>query len=89
MFGESPTPRPVRTWLSEECERAEGFLRAGLPLADRVPRWFAGNVRLFAHGGLATLDAIRRIDYDVLSVRPTVSKTTQLSLLVRAAFRLL
>ena len=89
MFGQTPTPRPMRTWLSEECERAEGFLRAGLPLADRVPRWFAGNVRLFAHGGLATLDAIRRIDFDVLSVRPTVSKTAQLSLLVRAAFRLL
>ncbi len=46
----------------------------GLPLADRVPRWFAGDVRLFAHGGFATLDAIRRIDFDVLRVRPTVSK---------------
>lgn len=89
MLREAQSPRPLRQWLASECERAEGYLRRGLPLADRVPRWFAGDVRLFAHGGLATLDAIRRIDFDVLRIRPTVSKRTQMVLLARAALRLL
>jgi hypothetical protein len=54
-----------------------------LPLCQRVPRWLAADVKLFAHGGLATLDAIRNIDYDVLRIRPTVGKAKQLSLLLR------
>lgn len=89
MFDQATTPPALRHLLGSECQRAEDFLRAGLRLAEQVPRWFAGDVRLFAHGGLATLDAIRRIDFDVLRIRPTVSKRQQCSLLLRAMFRLL
>jgi squalene synthase HpnC len=85
MFSEKQTPRALRQLLTSECDRAEEFLRGGLPLSNRVPPWFAADVRLFAEGGLATLAAIRRIDYDVLRVRPTVSKLKQFALLLKAS----
>jgi squalene synthase HpnC len=89
MFSEPATPYPLRQSLKSECDRAEGFLRRGLALADRVPRWLSGDVRLFAHGGLATLAAIRRIDYDVLTRRPVVSKARQAWMVAKAAVGLL
>ncbi|TWU59478.1 All-trans-phytoene synthase [Rubripirellula tenax] len=78
------TPAPLKRLLSEQCDVAEQFLRNGLPLVDQVPRWLAGDVKLFVHGGLATLDAIRRIDFDVLRKRPKVTKATQMGLVARA-----
>lgn len=89
MFALTSTPRPLRELLASECTRAEKFLCDGLPLAEQVPRWFAADVRLFAHGGLATIEAIRAINFDVLRVRPTVTKRKQFSLLLKAALRLL
>jgi squalene synthase HpnC len=89
MLGESSTPQEMRQLLASECDRAESFFRRGLPLAKRVPRWLSHDVKLFAHGGLATLDAIRRIDFDVLRSRPTVSKWRQSALLARAMLGLL
>lgn len=89
MFRLSQTPQPLRELLSQQCVVAENWLRRGLPLADRVPRWFSGDVRLFAHGGLETLKAIRAIDFDVLRLRPTVSKRKQFGLVLRAALGLL
>lgn len=85
MFERNETPRPLRQLLASECDRAEAFFERGLGLVQLVPRWFASDVRLFAHGGLATLQAIRRIDFDVLRVRPTVGKSTQVWMLLRAA----
>lgn len=89
MFRLSETPQPLRDLLARQCEVTEDWLRRGLPLADQVPRWFSGDVRLFVHGGLETLHAIRAIDFDVLRRRPTVSKRRQFSLVLRAALRLL
>lgn len=89
MLAQSATSAELRQLLSGECERAETLFRLGLPLADRVPRWLGNDIKLFAHGGLATLAAIRRIDFDVLRVRPTVPKRRQTGLLVRAMLGLL
>lgn len=83
------TPPELRRLLAELCDDAESRLRAGLELASFVPRWLSADVRLFAHGGLATINAIRRIDHDVLRQRPMVSKSTQLWLLTRATLRML
>ncbi len=85
-FGERPTPPAFRELIREACEGAEDRFRRGLPLAGRVPRWLATDVKLFAYGGLATLDAIRAIDFDVLSTRPTVGRWRRASLLARALF---
>jgi squalene synthase HpnC len=84
MLAQSRTPQPLRQLLASQCDRAEEFLQRGLPLAGHVPRWLANDVKLFAHGGLATLDAIRRIDFDVLGKRPTVSRWRQAGLVLRA-----
>lgn len=85
MLDQSTTPPAMRKLLAELCDQAEAYLRRGLPLADHVPKWLSGDIKLFAHGGLATLDAIRKIDFDVLRVRPTVGKFRQATLVVRAS----
>ena len=89
MFSLPHAPPALRDLLRSECEFAEHQLRAGLPLAKRVPHWFASDVRLFVHGGLATARAIARVDYDVLARRPTVGRWQQFSMLFRAAAGLL
>jgi squalene synthase HpnC len=71
-----------RRLLAEQVDRAEHWLREGLPLAAQMPRGLRLPVALFAGGGLATLAAIRRQRYDVWSRRPTVSKLAKLRLLV-------
>lgn len=84
MISDRHTAQPLRNLLAWLCDEAEGYFRRGLPLADQVPSWLAGDIRLFAHGGLSTLDAIRKINFDVLRVRPKVGKLRQMSLVARA-----
>ncbi len=84
MFDSQITPAPLRGAIQRECELAEEHFHRGLPLVERVPRWFARDVALFAHGGLSVIHALRKIDFDVLGTRPVVSKRTQLGLLAKA-----
>jgi len=84
MITHRSTPKPLRNLLASLCDEAEGCFRRGLPLVDHVPDWLAGDIKLFAHGGLATLDSIRKIEFDVLRVRPKVGKFQQMSLVARA-----
>jgi hypothetical protein len=44
-------------------------------------------VALFIEGGLAVLEAIRRLDYDVWTTRPTVRKLQKLRLCAAAWWR--
>lgn len=67
--------------LRFEVDRAEYYLRRGLPLVELMPRALASDVWLFVHGGLRILDKIRAQDYDVLARRPKVSKFDQFRLL--------
>ncbi len=85
MLGQTDTPSSLRKLIASQCDRAEGYLRRGAELAGRVPSWLSSDVKLFAAGGLATLDAIRGIDCDVLRVRPTVSRRRQFWMLAKAA----
>lgn len=89
MLSQTSTPEPLRNLIAHLCDQTEAYFRRGLPLCDRVPGWLAGDVKLFAHGGLETLRAIRRIDCDVLRVRPTVGKMKQFSLVARHLMGLL
>jgi squalene synthase HpnC len=84
MLADDRACEAVKRVIAAQCGQARQFLIAGLPLADNVPRWLAADIRLFAHGGLATLDAIARCDHDTLRKRPTVSKTQQFKLVLRA-----
>ena len=70
-----------RRLLAFEVERAEQWLRQGLPLADDLPRALSGDVWLMAQGGLKILQNIRRAEFDVWSRRPRVSRGDQARLL--------
>ncbi|HYW80891.1 MAG TPA: squalene synthase HpnC [Thermoguttaceae bacterium] len=67
-----------RRLLAAQVEQADGMLRDGTPLIAQMPPELRLSVALFQRGGLAILDAIRRRDYDVWTVRPTLSKMEKL-----------
>jgi len=67
-----------RRMMAEQVERAEQYLRGGAPLVGMMPRHLRLQVALFARGGLATLAAIRRQEYDVWTHRPALSKMAKL-----------
>ena len=73
-----------RALLRHEVDFARGLFEQGLPLIDRVNRELALDLDLFSRGGLEILRAVERQDYDVLSARPAIAKTTKLQLALRA-----
>ncbi len=86
-------PESVDRFDNEEAFRAMiGFLvedarerlRFGRALVRRVPRLLRTDIALFADGGLAILEAIERIRFDVWNRRPVVSKGKKLILLLKA-----
>lgn len=78
---------PFKRLLAYEVDRAQQWLRAGLPLVEQVPKWLSADVWLFIHGGLKILEHIRRIDYDVWRRRPEVSKLDKARLLLGFAWQ--
>lgn len=79
-----------RALMSEAVEQARGLFLKGLPLVGMVNRRLAVDLDLFSRGGLCILDKIAARNYDVLSLRPSVSKLERVRLLagtlLRAAF---
>lgn len=76
-----------RAAVADLVGRADLLFEKGLPLADRLDRRFAVAVELFARGGMAVLDKIRRQDCDTIRARPTISKPDRLMILLRVAAR--
>ncbi len=74
-----------RGLLRTEVAFARTLLDEGLPLIGMVRRDLAIDLDLFSRGGLEILNAIEKQDYDVLSARPAISKSTKLGLALRAA----
>lgn len=87
MFHKRSATDEFRAALEHEVAVAERMLRDGLPLVRLVPAPLQIDVWLFAQGGLATLEEIRKVDFDVWSRRPTVSRAKQLRLLTTAWWR--
>ncbi len=81
-------PDDFRTMMRFQVDRAEAWFRKGERLIEEVPRELAIDLRLFTDGGRAVLKAIERQDYDTLSRRPRVGKSTRAWLALRAAARL-
>jgi squalene synthase HpnC len=77
-----------RQLLGAQADVAEFYLRPGLKLATMMPRGLRLPVALFAAGGLATLEAIRRQQYDVWTRRPTVSRSDKLRLVIGCWWKL-
>jgi squalene synthase HpnC len=65
-------------------EDARARLLRGQRIATLVDRDLAATLALFAKGGHAILDAIAAQNYDTLRVRPVVTKSAKLALLVSA-----
>jgi phytoene/squalene synthetase len=86
-FGTRRADADFRRMLRHEVDRAETYLVAGRPLEHMVPANMRIDVALFVDGGLAVLNAIRRIDFDVWTKRPIVGKLQKLRLLATAWWR--
>lgn len=87
-LGQARCDSSFRELMAFQTDRAEQWLRRGLPLVDILPQALRFDVALFVHGGLAILDAIRGRRYDVWRVRPKVGKGRKLSILVQSWRRL-
>lgn len=80
-FAVACADRRFKELLAIQVDRAEAWLRSGLPLADCLPRALAGDIWLIAQGGLRILDRIRAVDFDVWRRRPKVTRRDQFQLL--------
>ena len=78
-----PTPE-FRALLKDQVAYARSLFEAGLPLIGMVDSELALDLDLFSRGGLEILNAIEQRNYDVLSVRPAISKATKIALALRA-----
>jgi squalene synthase HpnC len=78
-----PTPA-FRELVRHEVDYTRRLFTNGLPLIDMVDRELALDLDLFSRGGLEILHAIERRHYDVLTMRPVISKSRKLGLLARA-----
>jgi squalene synthase HpnC len=76
-----------RAVMKDAVEVARGLFLKGLPLADRVDRRLSIDLELFSRGGLKVLEKIERLDYNVLSARPAISKVERVGLLLGALRR--
>lgn len=66
-------------------ERARALLASGKALERSVPRPLRLQLSLYRMGGLAICDAIQAIGYETDHERPSVSASTKISLVLRAA----
>ena len=69
-----PTPE-LTDALRFEAERARGLLAGGRVLQARIGGRVGRAVGLFAHGGLAALEALERAKWDIFTQRPRPSRT--------------
>jgi squalene synthase HpnC len=78
----SHTPRALKELLAFETDRAAELFRQGTPLVRDLSGWARLAIGGFLAGGLATVDALRRSDYDVLAVTPRPRKADVLRHLI-------
>lgn len=76
-----------RRVMEHEVHRAVGYLAASRSLVSGVPKDIRGPIELFIEGGLSVADAIRRQDYDVWSMRPTLGRWARGVILFRVLLR--
>jgi squalene synthase HpnC len=73
--------------LAFEVQRTRSLFVEGMPLLSQLPGLPRRAVALFVLGGLKTLTALERQDYDVFSHRPTLSRRQKFWLMIRTLFR--
>jgi squalene synthase HpnC len=77
-----------RDLLRYQVARTRRLFAQGAELPARVRGAARLDIRLFTLGGLHILDAIERLDYDVLATRPTLSKPARLRIMLGTAARM-
>ncbi len=75
------SPKGLQEIMRFEVERTRELFRKGLPLADRVRRPVAREVRMFASGGLKILERIEDGGYSPVEHRPRLTVRDKLRLL--------
>src|SRR5579864_2669429 len=73
--------------MKDLISRTRQLFAEGMPLASCVDAGLRVDIEMFSRGGLAVLDAIEDIGYNTLQQRPSIPKSKQLQLLVRALFQ--
>jgi squalene synthase HpnC len=73
--------------MKELVARTRQLFAEGMPLARNVDPALRVDIEMFSRGGLAVLDAIEAIGYNTLERRPSIPKSRQVRLLVRALFQ--
>ena len=76
----NPTPQ-FRALMKFQVERTRGMFRDGYALYDHLQRDFKLEFSAITAGGLSVLDAIEALDYDTLTVRPTVGRPKKLRIM--------
>jgi phytoene synthase len=72
-----------RALLAFEVDRTRTLFRRGLALAELLSGRLAREVRVFAGGGLAILDRLDAVEYDVFTRRPTLSRAALARVVLR------
>jgi phytoene/squalene synthetase len=72
-----------RELMAFEVQRTRELFRQGLALIPKVSGRLRLDLRLFSLGGLAVLDAIEAMGYDVLQRRPTLTRARKAWLVAR------
>jgi squalene synthase HpnC/squalene synthase HpnD len=70
--------------MQELIARTRELFEQGMPLAERVNSALRVDIEMFSRGGLAVLDSIEAIGYNTLQHRPSIPKSKQVQLLMRA-----
>jgi squalene synthase HpnC/squalene synthase HpnD len=70
--------------MKDLIARTRELFAQGSPLADCVDSTLAVDIEMFSCGGLAVLDAIEAAGYNTLQHRPSIPKSKQFQLLIRA-----
>jgi phytoene/squalene synthetase len=88
MLADGTFNREFRDLLAFEVERTRDLFRHGLKLVDTLEGRLKLDVALFSLGGMRVLDAIEKQGYDVLGMRPKISRPAKLRLMLTTALRL-
>ncbi|THF66230.1 squalene synthase HpnC [Pseudothauera nasutitermitis] len=83
-IGHGTVDAPWRALMDFQVQRARAMMRAGAPLARRLPGRIGWELRLIVLGGLRILEGIEAVGYDVFTRRPRLHKNDGLRLAWRA-----
>ncbi|MFN8543904.1 MAG: squalene/phytoene synthase family protein [Candidatus Binatia bacterium] len=76
-----------RALLAEEVARTRGLFTRGLGLTGLLRGRLRREVAIFAAGGMAILDRICAVDFDVFGRRPTLGRRDLVRLVLREVWR--